>query len=82
MIDSLNKGERTMSNAGTRKKPGASERKTAKMTLYLTPALRKRLRFQALREDKSATALVESLITIYLDEKSDARKTRRRNRGE
>jgi hypothetical protein len=66
-----------MAKTSTKRTPSSGERKTAKMTLYLTPALRKRLRFQALREDKSATSLVERLITKYLDERSERRKDQR-----
>jgi len=66
-----------MAKTTMKRTPGSGEKKTAKMTLYLTPALRKRLRFQALREDKSATSLVERLITKYLDEASEAREMRK-----
>jgi ribosomal protein L4 len=55
-----------------------------KITLYMTPELRKALLMQALREDESATGLVERLVTQYLAEKRQQRqtvKTRKRQRG-
>jgi len=67
-----------MSKTTTKRTPRSGEKRTAKMTLYLTPALRKSLRFQALREDKSATALVEGLITEHLAEATEKRETLRR----
>jgi len=48
----------------------------------MTPDMRKALLMQALREDESATSLVERLVTHYLAEKrSQRRKTRKRQGG-
>jgi hypothetical protein len=60
------------------------ETSTVKITLYMTPELRKALLMQALREDESATGLVERLVQRYLAEKRSQRQmanTRKRQKG-
>jgi hypothetical protein len=60
------------------------ETSTVKITLYMTPELRKALLMQALREDESATGLVERLVKGYLAEKRSQRQmanTRKRQKG-
>ena len=60
------------------------ETSTVKVTLYMTPDMRKALLMQALREDESATGLAERLVTHYLAEKRSQRqtvKTKKRQKG-
>lgn len=44
-------------------------KKDAKVTVYLTPELRKALRLRAINEGTTVTGLIERLVTEYLRKK-------------